>query len=193
MNKHYEDVVNKIRSKEPRLKFSCLLDDFTQTDYFSSEELNVEELSNEARLEFKRLLQLRLEEAIDTSKLRRNLLLISVPLLYFLGSILRDIVIDYNNSIGGSTDNWLFWALWVMVFLGPLGPASNFHDETLHIKDYIKIELGKTNNSMGINDEKSFENVDSLARLKEIEKLYEEGLINKTEYDRKRKTILDEI
>jgi len=193
MNKHYEDVVNKIKSKEPRLKFSCLLDDFTQTDYFSSEELNVGELSKEARLEFKRLLQLRLEKAIDTSKLRRNLLLISFPFLYFFGSILRDILIEFNNSIVGSTPDWMFWLLWVTGFLWPIAPALNFHGETQHINDYIKIELGKTNDNIGMNDEKSFENVDSLFRLKEIDKLYEEGLINKTEYDRKRKTILDEI
>lgn len=122
-----------------------------------------------------------------------------MPFAYFFGSIFRDFTIDYRISTRqiyeGHIEIYIWWFLWVVFFLWPLNSAYKIFEESKTIRDYLRIELesnspsGKQVASKVIIDEGH----DSSSRLRELDKLLNEGLISQSEYDKKRKLIIKDL
>lgn len=199
MNPHYKKVVDIIQAKHAGETIGYLIHEPFVNKYFSEAEFNEEILTDKVRKEFDRRLKVALEEAVEALNIRRNLLLLSVPFAYFFGSIFRDFTIDYRISTRqiyeGHIEIYIWWFLWVVFFLWPLNSAYKIFEESKTIRDYLRIELesnspsGKQVASKVIIDEGH----DSSSRLRELDKLLNEGLISQSEYDKKRKLIIKDL
>lgn len=116
-------------------------------------------------------------------------------MLYFFGGIVRDFIIDDGFIYPG--DFWyIFWYLfWIYLFLLPLGIAILSHIDSKTIDDYIKTEINKffPNEHQFRNVSNANDKISHSSRLRELDKLLEEELITQSEYNKKRKSILEDL
>lgn len=200
MNVHYKKAVDEINKRNPgNTVINYLFDKNFINKYFSESEFNDEILSDEQKNEFNRRLKVALTEAVEVLNNRRILLLILSPLMYFFGGILRDIWIEFESARVYDFESNIFfygiWFLWLISFIYPLLWAFFFHAESKTIKNYIRLELDNTSliDKPFNSKVNSYEGHGYSSRLRELDKLLEEGLISQSEYDQKRKSILKDL
>ena len=200
MNAHYKKVVDEINKRNPANSvINYLFDKNFINKYFPESEFNDEILSDEQKNEFNRRLKVALTEAVEVLNNRRILLLVLSPFMYFFGGIIRDIWIEFENSRVFAFENTILfygiWFLWLLSFIYPLFWAFIFHAESKSIKNYIRLELDNTSlvDKPFNSKVNSYEGHCYSSRLRELDKLLEEGLISQSEYDQKLKSILKDL
>lgn len=197
MNPHYKKVVFTIQAKYAHgAPIGYLFDETFVNKYFSDSEFNEEILTDKVQIEFDRRLKVALNDAVMALNNRRNVSLILFPFIYFFGGILRDLWIEDARWIEGEFFYYLVWFFWVILcFLGPLLAALKYHLDSKSIKNYIGIDLESYIPSERQVTDKVMtdENHSYSSRLKELDKLLEEGLISQSEYDKKRKLIIKDL
>ena len=199
MNAHYKKAVDEIHKRNSNVVIKYLLDETFIAKYFPESEFNDEILSVKQKNEFNHRLKVAFTDAVEILNNRRTLALILTPLMYFFGGILRDIWIEYEiarvYAFESTITFYFIWFVWLISFILPLIWVFLLHTDSRTIKNYIRLELDNTSlvdNPMD-SKVKSYEGHGYSSRLRELDKLLEEGLISQSEYDQKRKSILKDL
>lgn len=196
MNIHYKAVLDRIIKKHPRLDFSRLVSDSFVSKYFPIDMFGYELLSEKDQKEFDRRLIVALEDAISVYKKRGIIWFIIVPLAYFLGSLLVELLL-YNSIIYEGEFwfyfAWVFWFLYCIFFPIAFGVTNRLNSRAL--RDFINLDLQSVTykDNSKISDDLNVKGINYKKNLRELNNLLAEDLISQSEYDEKRKQILDNL
>ena len=142
-----------------------------------------------------------LEVLINLLKRNSNMWFILTPFTYFLGSIIRDFVIESSRQILWSNIIWVLVAIIV-----PIGLGITYRSESRGLKDYLLINqsyissdnISKNNSGEAYNN--SLFNLSNAHvtenkrnRLAELKKMLDEDLITEADYLNKKKEILRDL
>jgi hypothetical protein len=195
MNQHINRIISEIHTKEASINLKKFYNESYYNKYFSGIDLSPDELSPNVNTEFRRRMKLAIEQIANDLKTTSTLLFVLTPLAYFLGSLLRDVLIDVNGSYPGAVDYILYYFIWIAGFLVPLLLAIAFYLESKFLKEYLKLEFDVQYETIhsGSTIVNSASSKSHKERLVELEALLAENLISSEEYKLKKKEILKDL
>jgi len=196
MNQHINLIITDIRTKNPKIDLKHFENATFYNGYFSGLDLTPDELSPSVYTEFRRRMKLAIDQIADTSKTLSILMFLLTPLTYFLGSLLRDLLIDVTSAYPISVEYIFIYSMWIFLFIFlPLGGAFLAYSEYRFLKDYLKLEFNAQSET--VHNVSTIENSTSSKshkkRLVELEDLLNENLISEDEYKLKKKEILKDL
>jgi hypothetical protein len=196
MNQHINFITSEIKTKWPSIKLKQFENASYYNKYFSGIDLSPDELSPSVNTEFRRRMKLAIEQIANDFKTTSVFLFVLIPFTYFLGSLLRDLLIDFYEVIPGSSEYigiYINWIVWFILF--PLKGGFDFNLRSRNLKEYLKLEFDVQSETVHsgstiVNSASSKSHKD---RLVELEALVAENLISEDEYKLKKKQILKDL
>jgi hypothetical protein len=196
MNQDIHRIISEIHTKKP----SVLLKQFENTSYynkyFSGIDFSLDEMSPSVNIEFRRRMKLAIEQMTNDFKTISIFLFLLTPFTYFLGSLLRDVMIDFSEVYPDSIEYIFIYIMWILLFIIiPLAAAYDYNQYSRILKEYLKLEFDIQSETIhnGSTIVNSASSKSHKERLVELEALLAENLISADEYRLKKKEILKDL
>ena len=193
MNQHINRIISEIKNSSIKTKFE---NESYYNKYFSGIDLSPDELSPNVNTEFRRRMKLAIEQFANDLKTTSTLSFVITPFTYFLGSLLRDVMIDFSEVYPDSIEYIVIYIFWIGIFIiMPLAYAKDCYLESRILKEYLKLEFDVKSETIhsGSTIVNSASSKSHKERLVELEALLAENLISADEYKLKKKEILKDL
>ena len=193
MNQHINRIISEIKNSSIKTKFE---NESYYNKYFSGIDLSPDELSPNVNTEFRRRMKLAIEQIANDLKTTSTLLFVLTPFTYFLGSLLRDVMIDFSEVYPDSIEYIFIYIMWILLFIIiPLAFGFDFYLGSRILKELLKLEFDVQSETIhsGSTIVNSASSKSHKERLVELEALLAENLISSDEYKLKKKEILKDL
>jgi hypothetical protein len=203
MNQHINRIISQIHTLQnehvlwvPSVNLKQFENESYYNKYFSGIDLSPDELSPSVNTEFRRRMKLAIEQIANDLKTTSTLLFVLTPFTYFLGSLLRDVMIDFSEVYPNSIEYIGIYIFWIGIFIiMPLAFGFDFYIGSRILKELLKLEFDVQSETIhsGSTIVNSASSKSHKERLVELEALLAENLISSDEYKLKKKEILKDL